>query len=297
MPIQSYAMPTHQNQQGRPPTGVHPFTGQPTNIPLALHDPPPGWPRPPANPPNDAGPPPGQVPTTPYGQPPQTQPFPFNPQIPRPLFDPPPGGIRIIGDDSNLGDGGNNPGYPPVIGNPGGGLGGGQQQPSTELPHFGDQTPPRPNNPGVGTQPHPDFQQPPEPQPMPAGNINTSITPLLVYPEELMERARNQIVASQAQSADPRWLMKRFASPGRSNDAGIASAATPFLAQSQFLGNQGYANQTMGDFLANQESLMAGEIAREKEGLGLGNLLARLREGNTASTNSFLSPLLGSLLR
>jgi hypothetical protein len=210
---------------------------------------------------NPAGPAPGTVPTTPYGDP--TPPTGQNPFVPLPG-----GGGRPT-----------TPGTPtsnrPIINQPptGGTTGGGA---------------------GTQTRPVPTTQQPQQPPASP--NINTSITPLLPYTEQMMNTARNQIVATQGQSADPRWLTKRFATPGRSNDAGVASAAMPFLAQSQFLGNQGYAQQSLGDYLANQESLLAGEIAREKEGLGLGNLLARLQEGNIASTNSMLSPLLNQLL-
>lgn len=216
---------------------------------------------------------PGQVPTTPYGNP-----------------TPPGGGFRPIGDDQIQGVGQINQPQTPTV-----------QQPNPYIPPPSTtptQNPPTSGGGGGGgviqqpTQTAPQTQLPS----LPSGNINTSINPLIVYPESLTEAARNQIVATQAQASDPRWLTKRFASPGRSLDAGTASAAMPFLAQSQFLGNQGYANLSLGDFLANQESLLAGEIAREKEGLGLGNLLARLQEGNISSVNSLLNPLLSSLL-
>lgn len=219
---------------------------------------------------NTAGPPPGQIPTTPYGDP-----------------TPPTGGTV--------------PGTLPW---------GPTTTPTTTIPPPGEQAypNPRPNTPGssggggFGTSTNPNGGVPTgqtggQGGQAGSGNIQTSITPLLTYPEELTETARNQIVATQAQASDPRWLTKRFASPGRSIDAGTAAAAMPFLAQGQFLGNQGWANLSMGDFLANQESLLAGEIAREKEGLGLGNLLARLNEGQIQNQNQLLSPLLGSLLR
>jgi hypothetical protein len=127
-------------------------------------------------------------------------------------------------------------------------------------------------------------------------NINTSITPQIVYDPELTAKAGNQILATQAQQSDPRWLMKQFSSPGRSMDAGTAAATTPYLAQGQFLGNQGYANLMLGDTMANQESLLAGEMAREKEAMGLGNLLARLQEQGVSRSGQLLSPLLNSLL-
>jgi hypothetical protein len=222
---------------------------------------------------NSAGPPPGQVPTTPYGDP-----------------TPPTGGGNL----PTTPWGGPTTTNTPTITPPGGGGGGAlTNRPTTTTQTtttgggggFSTST----GGGGTGTQ-----------TPTTGGsalpNINTSITPLLTYPEQLTETARNQIVATQAQASDPRWLTKRFASPGRSIDAGTASAAMPFLAQGQFLGNKGYADLSMGDFVANQESLLAGEIAREKEGLGLGNLLARLQEGQTQQQNQLLNPLLMQLL-
>ncbi len=212
--------------------------------------------------PNVAGPLPGVIPARPYGEP-TTPPYqqPTQPQQPAITYRP----------STTIGIHG------PVVRQP-------AQPPTNNAivpPLPGTQAP-------ATTQPAGDMGN--------IGNINTTITPLGVYPEALTEAARNQIVATQAQASDPRWLTKRFASPGRSADAGIASASMPFLAQGQFLGNQGYADLSLGDFLATQESLLSGEMAREREGLGLGNLLARLNEGRTASANSFLNPLLGSLL-
>ena len=75
----------------------------------------------------------------------------------------------------------------------------------------------------------------------------------------------------------------------------MAAAATPYLAQSQFLGNQGVAGLQLGDYLTNQQQMLQGETAREQEGLGLGNLLARLGESQITNRNGMLSPLLNLL--
>jgi hypothetical protein len=191
------------------------------------------------------------------------------PSFENPLTNPPGGGVSTPTFQNPLLPGGGNP---PA----------GDTPPTSNLPPLGT----NPTTPGTtpGTAPSFDGNLP---------NLNTSITPQIVYEPDLTAKAGNQILATQAQQSDPRWLMKQFSTPGRSWDAGTAAAATPYLAQGQFLGNQGYANLALGDMMANQESLMAGEIAREKEGLGLGNLLARLQEQQL----SFSSPLLNTLLQ
>lgn len=147
------------------------------------------------------------------------------------------------------------------------------------------------------SQAHKDAANAAQQPPAPAGpHYNATIAPQNIYTPQHTAVAQNQALASAAQQADPRWNMKQFSGLGRSQDAGTAAAAMPGIAQALSQGNAMAGAYQIGDTLANQQNLLAGQIGRESEGTALGNLLQRLNENQITQRNQSLSPFLQLLM-
>lgn len=125
--------------------------------------------------------------------------------------------------------------------------------------------------------------------------INTSIQPQQIYSPQQTQQAVNVAKAMQDQLADPRFQMKQFSAPGRSQDAGTMYAAMPNISAAKSAGALAGAAIPLEDLIANQKHLLSGEMAREDEAMGWGNLLARQYDNQigtqSKNTSNFLSML------
>lgn len=131
-------------------------------------------------------------------------------------------------------------------------------------------------------------------------NINTGIQPAPVYSPQMTQNAMSQIGAENRQQGNLLYNMKQFDRNGISRSAGTVAAALPGDIRSQVSADSGMANQFLDDRVANEQNMLMGQIARDREGLGLGNLFARMREGdhrqymnNLNNQSGLLSRMLG----
>lgn len=130
-------------------------------------------------------------------------------------------------------------------------------------------------------------------------NVQTSIQPKGVYPEWMTNVAVNQVQAQADQASNVPYLMKMFDRPGVSRSDATMGAIAPIIADKQVQAQSARAQIPFQDELANQKNLFMGQVARENEGLGLGNLAARIAEmnqQNTLANQSRYSNLLSSLI-
>ncbi len=107
-----------------------------------------------------------------------------------------------------------------------------------------------------------------------------AIQPKPVYSSSLTNQAMSQIGAENRQSGNLLYNMKQFDRPGVSRSAGSAYAAMGPASQYNVAADSGMANQFLDDTVANEQNMLMGQIARDRESQGLGNLLARSREGD-----------------
>lgn len=114
-------------------------------------------------------------------------------------------------------------------------------------------------------------------------NVSTSITPSAIYPEWMTNAAVSNIQAQADQASNLPYLMKQFDRPGASRSDAHMAAALPMVAQAQTQATAGRASIPFEDLLANQRHLFMGEVARENEALGWGNLAARMQEAQQAN--------------
>ncbi len=121
-----------------------------------------------------------------------------------------------------------------------------------------------------------------------AAQIGTSIVPQTIYPQWMTDTAVNQAVANADQRSNLDTLMERFDTPGVSRSSRHAALAAPLAAQSQLTAADARARIPFEDLMANQRNLFLGQVARENEALGLGNLSARMYEAQNQDALSRL---------
>lgn len=142
-------------------------------------------------------------------------------------------------------------------------------------------------------------QMPQQPQQTFSPTISTSINPQPIYNQSHTNAAVSVAKALQDQIADPRYQMKQFSRQGASQDAGTLYAAMPAISAAKSAGLLAQAAIPLEDLIANQKHLLSGEMAREDEAMGWGNLIARQYDSligrQTQNTSNFLS-ILASLL-
>lgn len=148
------------------------------------------------------------------------------------------------------------------VGTPGGGVGG-----------------PMPTTPGVG-------------------GINTTITPRSVFSNQQTAQARNMAVNDAMRRASPVSAYKQFDRPGVSRSLATQQRAMPTVARAYTDAAQAKAGIPLADFIANEQNLFQGELARANEFQGLGRLLLGEQSLNNYSVQQLLNslaPILGSL--
>ena len=127
--------------------------------------------------------------------------------------------------------------------------------------------------------------------------IQTAIQPKPIYSPQLTQQAMSRIGATNRQQGNLLYNMKQFDRPGVSRSAGTMAAALPGAVGGQVAADSGMANQFLDDRVANEQNMLMGQIARDREGLGLGNLFARMREGDHRQYMSNLNNTSGLLAR
>lgn len=120
------------------------------------------------------------------------------------------------------------------------------------------------------------------------GQIGTSIQPQSIYDPWMTDVAVNQAVANADQRSNLQTLMGQFDTPGVSRSSRHAALAAPLAAQAQLTAADARARIPFEDTMANQRNLFLGQVARENEALGLGNLQARLFEAQNQDALSRL---------
>ncbi len=116
--------------------------------------------------------------------------------------------------------------------------------------------------------------------------IQTSIQPKGMYAPWMTNLASSIATGEHFRRGDLRTAQKKFDRPGMSRGAGSAYMAMPQVAQSYAAGRAARAGIPMQDSFANASNILRGQIAREQEGLGLGNLSARLLGGQLDAQNA-----------
>lgn len=120
------------------------------------------------------------------------------------------------------------------------------------------------------------------------GNVQTSIQPQGIYSDQMTQQATNQAVADADQKGDLNYLMRMFDQPGASRGDMQLGQAAPHVANAQLQAADARARIPWEDQMANQRNMFLGQVARENEGLGQGNLLARMYEMNNSDALSRL---------
>lgn len=127
------------------------------------------------------------------------------------------------------------------------------------------------------------------------GNVRTTINPQRLYSDLQTQQAENLIRAEAAQNANLPYLMKSMDRPGVSRGAGQMAMAGAKAGNILSAGDEGAANLFFQDYLANQKHLLEGQTAREREAIGLSNILARLQEAQQEAEMRSLSNQMGLL--
>lgn len=127
------------------------------------------------------------------------------------------------------------------------------------------------------------------------GQISTSIQPQAIYDPWMTDVAVNQAVANADQRSNLQTLMGQFDTPGVSRSSRHAALAAPLAAQQQLTAADAKARIPFEDLMANQRNLFLGQVARENEGLGLGNLSARMYEAQNQDALARMNQSLGYL--
>lgn len=106
--------------------------------------------------------------------------------------------------------------------------------------------------------------------------VTTSITPEPIYNPNQTQIAINQLRARAAQSAAMPYALKPYDRPGVSRSAGNYAAAMPKLSEAYNTMNAAGSTVSFADALANAQHVLAGQQARDQEGLGLAGTNASL---------------------
>lgn len=134
----------------------------------------------------------------------------------------------------------------------------------------------------------------------PFGTIKTSITPRSVYTPLQTQMAVNQAVSDSRIS--PNSVYKRFDRPGVSRSQSTKYRSAPAIAAGFSQGQQQAAGIPLGDEIANQQSLMQGQLAQHQEFTGLAGLLLKqlalqqMAQQSQIGNASSLMALLGSFV-
>lgn len=105
------------------------------------------------------------------------------------------------------------------------------------------------------------------------GSITTSITPKPVYTPLMTQLAVNQAVSDSRLT--PTSVAKQFMRPGVSTSQSTKYRSAPALAAGFSMGAQQAAGIPLADNIANEQSLMAGQLAKHQEWTGLAQLLLK----------------------
>lgn len=111
--------------------------------------------------------------------------------------------------------------------------------------------------------------------PQPTGgqsSVTTSITPGTIYSPQATQHAVNQARATAAMNANPLFAQKQFDRPGLSRSVGTMAAAMPTIADALSSGRAAATALPFADAAANAAHLLAGQTARDQEGLGLASI-------------------------
>ena len=101
---------------------------------------------------------------------------------------------------------------------------------------------------------------------------NSHVQPRTIYSPNQTRSAMSQVQGAHRVGQDPNVATKPFSRPGMGQGAGTFAAALPQMIDSRVQGNQAGANVFMDDTVANQNNLLMGSIARDREMRGMGNL-------------------------
>lgn len=105
------------------------------------------------------------------------------------------------------------------------------------------------------------------------GSITTSITPKSVYTPLMTQLAVNQAVSDSRLT--PTSVAKQFMRPGVSASQSTKYRSAPALAAGFSMGAQQAAGIPLADNIANEQNLMAGQLAKHQEWTGLAQLLLK----------------------
>ncbi len=128
----------------------------------------------------------------------------------------------------------------------------------------------------------------------------SKITPKPIYSPGQTQSAMSQVRGAHRVGTDPQMAQKAFERPGMSRGEGTFAAALPGMIQGRVAGNAAGANVFMDDLVANQNQMLTGSIARDREMRGLGGLALQLygidqnRElGSVGNQLQFFNRLMG----
>lgn len=106
----------------------------------------------------------------------------------------------------------------------------------------------------------------------PATNISTSIQPKPLFSDRQTRSALNQAVAGAQAQYQPYDLNKRFNNPGFSKGIGTARNMQAPLMAGRANAADAMATLPFNDMAANANQLLQGQVARENEAQGWGNI-------------------------
>lgn len=105
---------------------------------------------------------------------------------------------------------------------------------------------------------------------------NPRIQPKTVYTPQQTRSAMSQVQGAHRVGADPNVATKPFSRPGLGQSEGTFAAALPSMVGSRVAGNQAGSNLYLDDLVANQNQLLTGSIARDREMRGMGGLALQM---------------------
>lgn len=113
---------------------------------------------------------------------------------------------------------------------------------------------------------------------------NTTIQPRSPISDAITRQTVNRQVGDVQIQNDPRYLMKGIFAANRGVSSGPSDMAliSPQLAQRSAMTNAIKANVPLADAAQNASSMLAGQTARDQEGLSLASLGARQQQMGSA---------------
>ena len=116
--------------------------------------------------------------------------------------------------------------------------------------------------------------------------VTTGTRPSGIYEPWMTTAAANIASADADRVANLDYLQKGTDAPGRSRDAGTAAVAMQPMAMARTAARQAQAEIPLADEFANAQNQLRGELLQDREGLGYGNLSARLFGGQQQAFNA-----------